>query len=121
MRNPFDVADPLTIVDQLREPADDRPPAPPPLPEFVYVPTESLVRPGHDDEVIVELRPLTGGQIGLLVYTSVESLAECCGDGQPWAMVPTERLEYLLLTTGADVVGYDVPIPLDHTRSGGVR
>ena len=111
MHDPFEVP---AIIDRLVE--VDSPPS-----EFVYVPTESLVRPGHDNEVIVELRPLTGGLTGLLVYSSLESLAECCGEGQPWAMVPTERLEYIQLTTGADVVVHDLPIPLELTRAGEVR
>jgi hypothetical protein len=36
-------------------------------------------------------------------------------------MVPTERLEYIQLTTGADVVVHDLPIPLELTRAGEVR
>jgi hypothetical protein len=121
---PFDTADRLesvAIVDHLRAPVDETPAAPPvpELPEFVYVPTASVVRLGRDDDVVVELRPMTGGLVGMLVYTSLDSLAECCGLGQPWAKVPSERLEYLHLATGADVIAYDLPLPLELTRAGG--
>lgn len=121
---PFDTADQLasvSIVDHLQEPVDEAPAAQPErqLPEFVFIPTATLAQPGQDDEVVVELRPMTGGLVGLMVYTSLESLAECCGLGQPWVRIPAERLEYVQLTSGADVIAYDLPIPLELTRAGG--
>ncbi|RZS43772.1 hypothetical protein EV193_102753 [Herbihabitans rhizosphaerae] len=86
------------------------------LPEVVYLPTEEPVHRA-DADCVVEMRQLTDGRIGLLTYTSRESLVECCGDAQPWVSIPNWRLELLQEETNADVVVFDAPLRAEQMRN----
>lgn len=85
---------------------------------MVYVPTQR-VRPG-DAEANVELRHLQDGQLALLAYSTLDRLVDCCGEFQPWALLPSVHVEELRQTTGFDVIVIDTPIPaeLQHGPGG---
>lgn len=89
--------------------------APPAVPEVVYLPTTAPVGRG-DANFVVELRQLVDNRIGLLAYSSLDSLLECCGAAQPWVAVPSGQLEYIRTQSGADVTGLDTPLPRHLTR-----
>ncbi len=63
------------------------------------------------EQAVCELRTLTDGRLGLLVYPSVAELVACCGTAQPWAEVPSARVEELRQAAGADVVLTGAALP----------
>lgn len=75
----------------------------------VYLPTEPVA--AGDRQARLELRHTTGGQLGLLVYTSLERLVEACGDQQPWISVPLADLHTIAEQVEADVVLEDIALP----------
>jgi hypothetical protein len=55
-----------------------------------------------------------------LAYTSQLSLVECCGDFQPWALVPGETLQRQLEAADVDAVAFDVTLdPKDRWNMDG--
>ncbi len=76
--------------------------------DVAYVPSMRL-RP-DDVEATLELRRTVDGALGVLVYSSLESLVAGCGPAQPWVAVPTGRVADLIGLAGADVVVWDAEI-----------
>jgi hypothetical protein len=79
------------------------------LPPVVYVPCSAL-RVG-DDSLSVDLRPTRDGRLALLVYSALDRLVACCGEEQPWVVLPAVSLETIRTETGFDLLLLDVAIP----------
>lgn len=84
------------------------------FPPVVYVPCEK-VSPG-DEDVTVELRQMADGRMALLTYSALDRLVNCCGQYQPWVVMPTEKLEEIDKRTPFDVILLDIEIPEEHQR-----
>jgi hypothetical protein len=99
------------------------PPGPPPaVPEparfasgeYVFVPVHEIPAGA---EALLELRTLVDGRLALPVYGSATSLVRCCGDAQPYGVFPVSALAELVGSSGADVVGADLPLPPELRRT----
>jgi hypothetical protein len=78
------------------------------FPPMVYVPLSGLPQ---GEEVSVDLRPMPDGRLALLVYSALDRLVACCGDQQPWAVMPTASLEQIQAGTGFEVIFLDLKVP----------
>ncbi len=78
-------------------------------PELVYVPTQRVLR--DDSEVTVELRRLEDGRTAVLAYTSQEALVSNCGDLQPWASLPSDKVREIQERSGANMTLWDAALP----------
>lgn len=87
------------------------------FPPVVYVPC-SLLAAG-DDSLTVDLRPTLDGRLALLVYSALDRLVSCCGDKQPWAVMPTVNLEKIRTETNFELLLLDVEIPVEFRRRDG--
>lgn len=67
----------------------------------------------------LELRVLTDGNTALLAYSSLESLVDGCGKGQPWIAVHGGSVEDLRQRSEADLVLWDAAVPLEQRRTEG--
>lgn len=92
--------------------------APPVVPPMLYIPVES---PQSRGELSVEFRRLGDGRLALMAYTALDRLVNCCGQQQPWAVVPAERLNELDRHQPYDLILLDVELPDDQRRSLGGR
>jgi len=60
------------------------------FPPVVYVPcTRHTAVP---EELEVRYQTTKDGRRAVLVYSALDRLHRCCGDDQPWFLLPTERL-----------------------------
>lgn len=75
----------------------------------VFLPTAAVVHP-DDLEMPMPLYD-TGDGTALVVFSSLETLIEGCGEYQPWIACPADHLAYLQQTSKADVVVWDVALP----------
>jgi hypothetical protein len=82
--------------------------------EYVFVPVREVPAGA---EALLELRTLIDGRLALPVYASATSLVRCCGDAQPYGVFPAAAVEELFVASGADVVGADLPLPLEERRT----
>ncbi len=78
------------------------------VPPALYLPVIDLP---DDQGRGFAVRPLTDGRTGLLAYTALDRLASCCGDEQPWVMLPTAQLGRVKEAQAFDVVAFDLPVP----------
>jgi hypothetical protein len=78
-------------------------------PPVLYVPCARDVT--DPDELEVEYRTTRDGRLALLVYSALDRLRACCGDGQPWFLMPTVRLQTLYDVRPFDLVLLDVVLP----------
>lgn len=100
------------VLDEETEEVDERPV---PLPPMLYVPCESFVA---GESVDVAFRRTLDGRIALLVYTALDRLLACCGDGQPWFLMETDRLDELDEHFAYDVIFVDMEIPEEERFEG---
>ena len=82
--------------------------------EYVFVPVHEVPAGA---EALLELRTLTDGRLALPVYSSATWLVRCCGDAQPYGAFPADGVEELFTASGADVVGADLPLPVELRRT----
>lgn|SRR5690606_7672775 len=83
--------------------------------EPVFVPlAERLL--SRDRDVTVELRRLEDGRLAVLAYSSLDSLVASCGDLQPWASLPADKIAEIQQCSGADLVLWDAALPEDQRR-----
>lgn len=82
------------------------------VPPVVYVACEVA----DDQSFTPELRWSADGEATLLAYTALDRLITCCGENQPWAVLPTERLEDVRREVPFDAVVLDAEIPEEHRR-----
>ncbi|MBE9376399.1 hypothetical protein IQ251_18260 [Saccharopolyspora sp. HNM0983] len=80
----------------------------------VYVPCERVLR--GDTEVTVELRQLEDGRTAVLAYTSLDALVENCGDLQPWASLPSDKVQHIQESSGAEVLLWDAALPAEQRK-----
>ncbi len=85
------------------------------VPPVLYLPVIDMP---DDQGRMFAVRPLTNGRTGLLAYTALDRLAACCGEQQPWVMLPTPELGRVKQAQAFDVVAFDLPVPTSQ-RSGG--
>ncbi|MGC4748388.1 SAV_915 family protein [Micromonospora sp. DT201] len=78
----------------------------------------SLLKPG-DDRLSVDLRRTRDGRMALLVYSALDRLVKCCGDQQPWTVMPATDLEAIRLDTQYEIVFLDLEIPDEFRRRSG--
>lgn len=79
------------------------------FPPVVYVPCSPL-SPG-DEELSVDLRQTRDGKFALLVYSALDRLVTCCGEQQPWVVLPTADLEKIRVETNFELILLDIEIP----------
>lgn len=86
------------------------------FPPFVYLPcSEHTASP---ENAVLELRRTKDGRAALLVYSALDRLKYCCGDQQPWIVMPTATLNELHKSQPFDLLLLDVVIP-EEIRTGG--
>jgi hypothetical protein len=69
-----------------------------------------------DETLSVDLRPTRDGRLALLVYSALDRLVDCCGDEQPWVVMPTANLEKVRVETDFELILLDVVIPDEFRR-----
>lgn len=77
------------------------------LPEIVVVPAHPDVRPGHDGNVIFEVRRASDGELALPAFSSVGRLVAVLGDEQPWVAMPLQNARTIMGAAGVDRVVLD--------------
>lgn len=87
------------------------------FPPVVYVPCAQPSEEGG--ELTVDLRRTRDGRTALLVYSALDRLVRCCGNLQPWVVMPTARLETVNEHAGFDLILLDVKIPSELRRGAG--
>ncbi|MGH4016904.1 MAG: SAV_915 family protein [Pseudonocardiaceae bacterium] len=78
------------------------------LPEQVYVPVAKADLDA--DEVRFELRQAADGEVLAPVYSSLDTMVHCCGDYQPWLLLPAQRLVELQRQFGVDRIVLDLSL-----------
>lgn len=86
------------------------------FPPVVYVPCSPLT-PG-DEELSVDLRQTREGKLALLAYSALDRLVTCCGEQQPWVVLPTANLEKIREKTEFELILLDIDIPDEFRRHG---
>jgi hypothetical protein len=101
----------------MGDPIDERGQARPLVPPVLYLPCKAG---STTDLAMIEMRELEDGRVALMAYTSLDRLARCCGDQQPWVLFKTESLGELRRDSPYDVVVLDQALPVDlrHGASG---
>lgn len=79
------------------------------LPPLVYVPCTSAEP--TNGELNLEMRQLADGRLALPVYSALDRLVTYCGERQPWAAVPRDRLVEASMSAPFDVIVLDLDIP----------
>lgn len=79
------------------------------FPPVVYVPCSPL-NP-EDAELSVDLRRTRDGKLALLVYSALDRLVTCCGEQQPWVVLPAADLEKIREKTDFELILLDIEIP----------
>lgn len=87
---------------------------PPDYPPVVYVPCAREVT--DVDDLEVEYRTTRDGRAALLVYSALDRLHTCCGNAQPWFLMPTMKLDALYAVRPFDTVLLDVVLPAELHR-----
>lgn len=84
----------------------------------VYIPSRPF---GHGDtQAKLELQPMPGDRLALMVYTSQQALVAGCGPAQPWVSIPAGLVSEARQQSGAHTVCLDTPLPerLRHGSEG---
>jgi hypothetical protein len=90
----------------------------PVIPPMLYVPVEA---PQISEELSIEFRRLEDGRLALMAYTALDRLVRGCGQSQPWAVIPTAKLDEIDQSQPYDVILLDVKLPEDQRRKAGER
>ena len=85
------------------------------VPPVLYLPVTDLPD-GQGQRFAVH--PLADGRMGLLAYTALDRLAECCGEQQQWVMLATPDLGRVKRVQPFDVVAFDAPVPASLRQAG---
>jgi len=75
--------------------------------EIVIVPARPDIRPGHDGDVIFEVRQLSDGGQALPAFTTVERLVSVLGREQPWVALPLRNIQAIMGGVGVARVVLD--------------
>lgn len=76
---------------------------------MMYVPCECP--PSGDGNATIDLWQTRDGRLALLVYSALDRLVACCGDRQPWVVMPAQQLDAVGRHTEFDLPLLDVEIP----------
>ncbi|MGH3794680.1 MAG: SAV_915 family protein [Pseudonocardiaceae bacterium] len=76
----------------------------------VFVPSQRFC-PG-DVEAKLELQPMPGDQLALMIYSSQDLLSWGCGPHQPWVSIPAGLLDEVRQQAGAHTIVLDTPLPV---------
>jgi hypothetical protein len=68
----------------------------PDLPEIVFVPAHPDTRPGHETDVVFEVRQVEGGDPALPAFTTLERLVSVLGHEQPWVALPLLNIQQIM-------------------------
>lgn len=77
------------------------------LPEIVIAPARPDIRPGHNGDVIFEVREISDGGRALPVFTTVKRLVATLGQDQPWVALPLRNIQAIMGGAGVDRVLID--------------
>jgi hypothetical protein len=77
------------------------------LPQIVMAPARPDIRPGHDRDVVFEVRELSDGGRALPVFTTVKRLVATLGPDQPWVALPLRNIQAIMGGAGVDRVVID--------------
>lgn len=77
------------------------------FPEIVFAPARPDVRPGHDADVIFEVRRTSDGGRALPVFSAVERLVSALGPQQPWVALPLRNIQRVIGGVGVDRIVLD--------------
>jgi hypothetical protein len=77
------------------------------LPEIVFAPAHPDIRPGHDADVLFEVRRLTDGRRALPVFTTLKRLVAALGSAQPWVALPLRNIQRVVGSAGVPSVVVD--------------
>jgi hypothetical protein len=77
------------------------------LPQIVVVPARQDIRPGHEADVIFEVRQLADGGRALPAFTTVGRLVSVLGREQPWVALPLQNIQAIMGSAGVDRVVLD--------------
>jgi hypothetical protein len=84
------------------------------FPPVVYLPcAEEVVDPA---DARVDMRETRDGRTALLAYSALDRLRQCCGDSQPWLLMPTAGLAKLQAAQPYQLLLLDVEIPIEKRR-----
>ncbi len=89
------------------------------FPPVVYVPCDQPS--AEDGELTVDLRRTADGRTAILVYSALDRLVRCCGNQQPWIVMPTAHLDIVDEHAPYDIILLDVEIPSELRRGAGER
>lgn len=84
------------------------------FPPVVYLPCAEQVTDASDARI--DMRETRDGRIALLAYSALDRLHTCCGDDQPWVLMPTDALDDLQKRSPFQLLLLDVVIPDDKRR-----
>jgi hypothetical protein len=73
----------------------------------VVVPARQDIRPGHEADVIFEVRQLADGGRALPAFTTVERLISALGREQPWVALPLRNIQAIMGGAGVARVVLD--------------
>lgn len=77
------------------------------FPEIVIAPARPDIRPGHDGDVIFEVRQAADGRPALPVFSTVRRLVAALGPEQPWVALPLRNVQAIVGGAGVDRVIVD--------------
>ncbi len=77
------------------------------LQQIVIAPARRDVRPGHEGDVIFEVRELSDGGRALPVFSSVKLLVAALGPDQPWVALPLRNIQVIMGGAGVDRIVTD--------------
>jgi hypothetical protein len=77
------------------------------LPEIVFAPARPDVRPGHNADVVFEVRRLSDGGRALPVFTAIGRLVSVLGPQQPWVALPLRNIQLIMGGAGVDRIVID--------------
>jgi hypothetical protein len=104
------------VVDHSTETNASGTPLPENFPPILYLPCTE--QHASDGNITVELRQTRDGRMALMAYSALDRLMSCCGDAQPWVVVPTTNLDKLQQAQPFELVLLDVTIPEEHRHVG---
>lgn len=79
------------------------------FPPVVYLPCTDEV--SVVDHAALQFRTTRDGRSAVLAYSALDRLHTCCGDGQPWMLVPLKALQQFHDAMPFDLLLLDVALP----------
>ncbi|MBX9245611.1 hypothetical protein ICW40_12445 [Actinotalea ferrariae] len=90
-------------------------PLPKGYPPVLYIPCVREVTDPADLEM--QYRTTKDGRTAILVYSALDRLLHCCGEDQPWFVLPTAELQRIWDAAPFDLVLLDLVVP-EEQRQG---